>query len=113
MRPPCRRTGVVDGVPVCSHGEPMYRYGGGWRCAVRIRERVNARYHADPEAGRARVYAYREANRDKVLAREREKYDPDRQRIRNARRIRVLGVYVGTVGFTENEVEALVHGPSD
>ena len=49
QRPKCCRTGeyAADGRPLCGHGEPMYLFGGCWRCAVRVRERVTDRYHGD------------------------------------------------------------------
>ena len=90
----------------------MYRYSEGWRCAVKVRAHARDHYARNREAEKERHRRYKAENREKVLRRERELYDPDRARDRNARRVRVLGVYVGTVGFTASEREAMLNGTS-
>lgn len=77
--------------PLCKcHGEPMYRDGSRngeqeWCCAAKSNER-----------GRR----FREANRDKVCK-------------ANSRRLWSGDIYLGRVGFTTEETEAMLSGASD
>jgi hypothetical protein len=84
QRPDCRQKAVRDdGTPLCHHDAPMYRFGTTWRCAVRVRERQRASYD----------YAKRSRW--------------------NERQIQVGDIYLGTVGFTASEREAMLNGTSE
>ena len=84
----CKRIGVAEnGRPYCEHG-PMANDGGKWACAVHKRARhaewKRERYWSDPEF------------RDKVQE-------------RNERRLFVGDMYMGMVGFTQAEREAILN----
>lgn len=133
-RPQCECHGKTMGW----QKDPKMIPGGRWICAETYRsrqrkyfkenretkrERDRLYYAANREKIKARVRAYRRDNYERVLVADRRRA-PDRSRrwrmanpekvaLINSRRVFAGKAYLGTCGFTQTEVEAMLNGASD
>jgi len=92
---------VQQDPPLCKcHGEPMGPNGSRrWRCLIKKRENEIRSYQANPEKYREKARLWRETN-------------PEKHREKLARRIMFGRTYIGSVGFTDKERQAMVDGAS-
>jgi len=109
--------------PVCDcHGEPQRwntdrrkKTGGQWRCSVKEREYRRRHYEENRDKELAAIRRWRDENPDKERESNRRwrEANPDKRRESNARRLRVGGMYLGMVGFTQQERKEMIHGKAD
>lgn len=84
--------------------------GGYWRCRVDAAMRQRAYYEANRKKVLAKARRYREANPEKIreTCRRWRERNPEKKRESNQQRLKVSGLYLGMVGFTDRERKAML-----